>query len=223
MMKKIPDLIDKCIKDLKGERPIFHSEADFQHSLAIKFEKNKSDYGIEKVRLEKRMFISDKRDFYIDIVLITNSGKEILVELKYKTKETDKIIDKGEEFKLKNHGARDLGGFDFFKDISRIEEFKEKYPQRFLLGYVIFLSNDLRYLESARKDSCYVNFCLTNGREIIRPVNLDWNVSVKKDWQKRRGAIKINGHYCLNWDDYSLLMSISKKPYKFKYIVVEIV
>ena len=56
---------------------------------------------------------------HIDIlVIIDNCWYPI--ELKYKTLKCS-IISDGENFYLKNHGAEDLGKYDFHKDVQYIE------------------------------------------------------------------------------------------------------
>jgi len=58
--------LQKVIHLLSKERPLFHSEADFQHALAWAIHKNYPDV---EVRLEKREVINGK-EIYFDISII---------------------------------------------------------------------------------------------------------------------------------------------------------
>lgn len=210
------DLLDikQILVELGEKRQIFHSEADFQHSLACKFYENKTKLGIKEIRLEWRSFINEKND-YIDIILVTKNDELIPIELKYKTKKTNKIKDQNkEEFELKDHGARDLGGYGFIKDIERIESFIEKYTEKSNKGYVIFLTNDLNYIKRpSNKEVCYINFSIHQFRKLKKTLN--W-IGEKKSWKK--DPINLNGEYEINWEDYSTL-----ENQKFKFILLEII
>lgn len=76
--------IEKVLRDLFKDRPIFHSEADFQFALAWRI---KEQYSKAKIRLEMRSDNFDKKE-YIDILVELN-GKKYPIELKYKTKKLD--------------------------------------------------------------------------------------------------------------------------------------
>jgi hypothetical protein len=205
--------IKQILLELSKERQIFHSEADFQHSLACKFNEHKKALGIKEIRLERRSFIDEKND-YIDIVLVTTDNKLIPIELKYKTKKTPRLKDQnGEEFELKNHGARDLGGYNFIKDIQRIESFIKKYLENSDKGYVIFLTNDPSYLTLPKKSVCYANFSIHQSRKFGNET-LCW-FGEKKSWQEE--PIKLKGKYELNWEKYSSL-----EGQKFNFILLEI-
>ena len=100
---------------LANKRPVFHSEADFQHALAWELQLL---YPNVNIRLEYRPPWLDRRN-YMDIWVI-DEDTAIAVELKYKTRSVDISIG-GEQFALQNHAAQDLGRYDFVKDIERLE------------------------------------------------------------------------------------------------------
>ena len=206
--------IKEILEKLGKERRIFHCEADFQYALACKFYENKTRLGIKEIRLEWRSFINEKND-YIDIILITKNDERIPIELKYKTKKTHKLKDQnGEEFELKNHGARDLGGYGFIKDIEKIESFIKKYPEKSNKGYVIFLTNDLKYLDPPNsKEVCYINFSIHQSRKLGNKT-LCW-IGEKKPWKK--DPIKLRREYKINWEKYSSL-----EDQEFKFILLEV-
>ena len=93
--------LDDILFKLGEKRPIFHSEADFQHSLAWEIHLQKNS----ELRLEYPYRKDPETIYQVDIVVL-EKDKIIPIELKYKTKEFNKIIYK-EMYSLKNHGADD--------------------------------------------------------------------------------------------------------------------
>ena len=108
--------IDKIMYQLSRWRPIFHSEADFQFSLAWMI---KEQYPNCDIRLE---FVPEfNPNLHLDILVILD-GKWIPIELKYTTRKYIKTIN-DEVYMLKEQGAKDQGCYNYLKDIMRIEEF----------------------------------------------------------------------------------------------------
>jgi hypothetical protein len=93
-------------------RPIFHSEADFQHAFAWQLHEAHPD---ARIRLETRPSPGVRLD-----VLATIDGLRIAFELKYLLRDITVTID-GELFQLPNGGAQDLRRYDFVKDVARLE------------------------------------------------------------------------------------------------------
>jgi hypothetical protein len=148
-MDKI-DIID-CLKKLSDSRPIFHSEDDFNHSLAMELDrylnKTKSNYSI---RFETpipiqyiRRGLNTPQDFfaYIDILIINSKKEWIPIEIKYKTKKLAKPYSDvwGVEFNPKNHSAADVSRYDIRKDIFRLEQLLNE--PKVAKGFSIFLTN----------------------------------------------------------------------------------
>ena len=121
MKDKFEEIVNTALKSLFQNRIIFHSEADFQHALAMTIAENENI----KIRLEKPCTISKDNqngNIKIDIELTANEDEKdfkYAIELKYKTKELNcKYL--GENFDLKTQGAHNLGRYDFWKDCERI-------------------------------------------------------------------------------------------------------
>ena len=72
---------DHILQELAKKRPVFHSEADFQHALAWEIYSSDNDYSI---RLEYP-FQHDQGIFYVDILLF-NKFEKIVLELKIQNK-----------------------------------------------------------------------------------------------------------------------------------------
>ncbi len=113
---------------LAAERPIFHSEADFQHAFAWLLHR---EYPELAVRLEVPLRVGEKT---IHVDLLAAGVQTIAVELKYKTRAVGVDV-AGEEFRVSSHAAQDLGRYDFIKDIERLELLAK--ARRCVVGYAV--------------------------------------------------------------------------------------
>ena len=184
--------IHQVLDSLRAKRKLFSSEADFQFSLAWTI---KELYPQVEVRLEY-VPADYNPNIYIDIVVF-DGDTMIPIELKYKTKKTDKLVD-GERFMLKNQLAQDLGRYDFLKDIQRIEFMKQHFPN-FQEGYAILLTNDPSYLAKPRANSSYAAFRIAEGD--TKGGSLRWAEGSKSS--KGRPGIDLLGEYPIKWSEYS--------------------
>lgn len=206
--------IEDVMNKLSKERPVFHSEADFQHSLAWEIHKMHPNFNI---RLEKREEINGE-EFYLDIFITPKhfrSDKICALELKYKTKRL-KITISNEGYHLKDQSAQDCGRYDFCKDIERLEKVLKKYDG---IGFAIFLTNDDLYwrtpqnLNTADKD-----FRIHEGRVIKG--TLKWREGTSTGTMRgRESPIKLTGEYNIHWKDYS---DLKRKNGKFRYVCVKV-
>jgi hypothetical protein len=200
---------------LSIDRPIFHSEADFQHALAWTIQKTYPDF---EVRLEKREGPKGNEK-YFDICIIVSS-RIIPIEVKYKTRALQwKIIgrDRVENYSLKYHAAYGLVRYDFIKDIARIEEYKNG-------GFVIFLTNDKLYWEESSYKGFDDGFKIHEGKK-LRGV-LRWKPGIAPGSIKgREKPITLKGEYALHWENYSALKDESSpQPSNatFRYVLIEV-
>jgi hypothetical protein len=212
------DLVRKALTALSNVRPIFHSEADFQHAFAwaIHVADPNSD-----VRLEAPFHTSEQRQ-YLDLV-VRRGEREIGVELKYKTRRL-LAETKAETFLLENQGAQDQGRYDFFKDIRRLEQFVATSASR--SGLAAFLTNDNAYWKPVeRLDAGYSEFAMTEGR--IVGGTLAWQAAAGAGTRRSRDdAITLAGQYRLEWEHYSTLQCRLPRPGpygRFRYVVAEVV
>ena len=141
MKDTFEEIVNNALKSLFQNRIIFHSEADFQHALAMTIAENENI----KIRLEKPCTISGDNqngNIKIDIELTANEDEKdfkYAIELKYKTKKFNCTYF-GENFDLKTQGAQPNSRYDFWKDCERITKL-----ENFCGGCVIFLTNDALY------------------------------------------------------------------------------
>ena len=101
--------------------------------------------------------------------VLVRKGKEFLpIELKYKTKTVRKELLRfgesvAEEIEvMKNQGAQDLGLYDFWKDVRRIEIVRKRF-KAIISGLAVFVTNDQAYLKAGRNTSNHIQFSMTEG------------------------------------------------------------
>jgi len=99
-MIEVHEILDIIAK----KRPIFHSEADFQHTFAWEIHQKLPNAS---VRLELPVQVKNQY-LHID-VWIKNQDEILAVELKYKTRGLSVSID-NEQYRLKNQSAKILEG-----------------------------------------------------------------------------------------------------------------
>ena len=200
---------------LAEERPIFHSEADFQFALARQIETLMPDRGI---RLE-RPFAFDGANRYLDLWL---RAPGIAIELKYRTRRLS-FRHEGESFSLKNQNARDHGRYDFIEDIRRIEEIATKRRvadgDQFSQGYAVLLTNDNLYWENGGEGTVDEAFRIHEGRQLKR--RMAWAPWASEGTIKdRESPLALHNSYTLRWRPYS---SPPTENGKFRYLAVKIV
>ena len=203
--------ITEIMKDLAKGRPIFHSEADFQHALAWEIHKERKNC---QVRLEYPFQGKGKNRKYLDIWL---PSMEIAIELKYRTRELKHQQGK-EFFDLRNQSAQDEGRYAFLKDIERLEKMIDDGQAR--EGFAVLLTNDPLFWDNSPKNKTQAaDFLIYDGR-VIKD-EMKWP-KVKK-WMKKNGVdkpIKLDGCYELNWQDYS---NCGVGEYRqFRYLAVKV-
>lgn len=188
------DMISQALQGLSVHRPIFHSEADFQLSLAWQLQ---LDQPQASIRLERRPIADIPRR--LDIAL-TVEGLRVAIEVKYLVRSLAVPID-GEMFVLQQQGAHDVRRYDVCKDVLRLEQFVDAGVAD--VGHALVLSNDMGYWSGGRKaDPVDSAFRLTEGRT-LRGV-LAWSGDAGAGTTKgREEELPLRGEYPLHWQDYS--------------------
>lgn len=203
--------IYRVLEELAKERPLFHSEADFQQEVAFLI---RSTAGA-KVRLETPIAGLAGRAA-LDILVIEETGKTA-VELKY-LKQAMSLEHEGEVFNLPATGARDISRYDCCKDIRRLEHLVGAGAVD--RGYLIVLTNDPGFWKPGVKiDAFDVGFHLWDGRVVTG--SLAWSTNAGKGTvTKREEPIELSGNYVISWRDFSYP---SEHRYaKFRVLVVEV-
>lgn len=186
--------LSEIIKEFNGK--IFQSEAQFQFELAWKLNEKYGNGDDLAVELEDRMVEKDvKRKYYTDIV-VKQGDYRVAIELKYKTAEYE---NKNENLYLFNHGAVDLGRYDYIWDVHRIELLKgvskskdfgeEKLDvpkqKRCKKGFAVLLTNEKKYWEEkSKEDNIPIDYQFLFGekqKQLFSDV-LDWKKDDEKEY-----------------------------------------
>ena len=185
--------IHDSLATLAMNRPVFHSEADFQHALAWQIQQLCPD---AKIRLEFPVAGESQR--HLDISL--RHGEEyFLLELKYKTRGLKATVS-DEAFHLRDQGAQPLGRYDYLKDIERLEAMLvEQVGNR---GYAILLSNDHGYWRQSGSYTVDAAFRLHEGSRVKSLRHWGPNASPGTT-SGREDPISLRGNYRNQWRDYA--------------------
>lgn len=193
-------------------RPLFHSEADFQHLFAWELHVELPEAHI---RLE-RPFETTLGLLHLDVITEIETRLHI-VELKYKTRGTATHVG-SELYQLQNHGAQPLGRYDMLKDIVRLEAIVQKPGAS--VAHAILLTNDSAYWAKPRTMAdTSAGSSLHDGR--LLSGRLDWSSSASPGTKRgRKEAIQVSGRYLLQWRDYS---TIEARSYpRFRYLAIDV-
>lgn len=205
-MSKLIDIVQQDVfAFLESNEELLFNERDFQMHLATWLRKSANDYDdvdveyyVPKIELPNYVWDSELR---LDIV-VKKDGEYCPVELKYKTKKVERQISRFDEMLddkvvvMKNQGAQDLGMYDFWKDVRRIELVRNRFA-KVKGGLAIFVTNDALYTKASRPESNNYLLNMNEGKH-----------SVIKHWQNENSACaKMNSYksfevekeYSINW------------------------
>jgi hypothetical protein len=146
---------------------------------------------------------NDSNNIYIDIVLERND-RFYSIEIKFKTANQalpHLIFGQIINVYLGHYGAQNIGCYDFWKDLKRIEFFEStfEFVQR---GLVLFISNDLSYQNEPRNPNVgYAPFSIHQGREVTPNALLNWNPGRNGNLAIANGrpGFIVNYNYTINW------------------------
>jgi hypothetical protein len=226
--------MERILSELSRERPVFHSEADFQLALAFKMQ---LIYPQLAIRLERTEIIDNKK-LRIDVVA-HKDGHTTLMELKYSTRRLRVQVhlaeDAYETYNTLDQAAHDLCRYDFLKDIQRLELLVERHTLRGhnAVGYAILLTNDSAYWKEPTRDEVIdYAFRLHEGRTIAGGELLQWDERAGHGTKKsREEPIILRGDYIFRWRWYSDCLTHPRvKPFEdeltryaeFRYLLVRV-
>ncbi|MFD2422151.1 hypothetical protein [Amycolatopsis pigmentata] len=188
-------LLAEVVAALAAERPVFHSEADFQHHLA--WTVRGFDPSL-RVRLEVRPV--PELGLQLDLLLIQpSSGERVAVELKYATRALSVDVG-GEAFYLRSHDAQDIRRHDFIKDLVRLETLVDRgVVDR---GWALFLTNDHGFWQTSARVTVDAAFRLHDG-QVLRS-SLAWGDEAGEGTRRGRDKpLELTGAYPLRWTEFS--------------------
>ena len=199
--------VHRLMTSLSDRRPIFHSEADFQHEFAWEI---RSARPYSKVRLEYPIGPETQKAVHLDIWLPI---EQVAIELKYYTRKF--AADWHDEvFLLRNHGAHPPKRYDFVNDIQRLEQSKCKN------GFAILLTNDPLYWQAPpRSGTIDAAFRVHESKELTGRLN--WRGSPAAGTiRDRESNISLSGVYKMRWRDY---WEFSAQRFgQFRYLTVSV-
>lgn len=180
---------------LAALRPVFHSEADFQHNLAWLLHKE-----IPEAEILLEYPLSGKINGAIDILMYVGE-ESFAIELKYLCNRLQ-LKHGRHSFDLRRQGAQDIRRYDVMKDIQRMERaVNEGLATQ---AAVVVLSNDASYWKGPSNiESGSYAFSIMDGREVTGM--LDWASHIGPGTRRaRESTIKLANAYKCAWQDYSM-------------------
>lgn len=189
--------LGQILRNMSQHRPIFHSEADFQHTLAWALHLQNPNMNI---RLEYPKAVNHQK-YTVDIFAFSRNTRYFF-ELKYKKARIDNFSLNSEIYHFSNDNAYDQSCYDFCQDIFRLEQIVG--DSRNNRGYCIFLSNASNYWQGGEQGTFYDNFKICEKR-LLEGI-LRWRRGASVGTRRGREApIRLHGRYTLRWRDYSNL------------------
>lgn len=203
-------LLKNSLTKLSDYRPIFHSEADFQHSLAWQIKVSHPD---AEIRLETPMGRNEVG--FVDLRVQIDNLK-IAIELKYLVKKINYGQNDSESFFLKNQGAQDIRRYDVIKDLCRVESLvKSKDSDS---GAVIILTNDEQYWKKRNKNRITIDSDFRIHQDEVLTGERMWRGEPSAGTIKNRDKkLTVEGNYRLNWLDFS---DLEEKNGTFRYLFI---
>jgi hypothetical protein len=186
--------LDDVIARLGRHRPVFHSEADLQHSFARLLWELAPD-------VHSRLEVPQRhlgRAEYPDLLCIGPSARTA-IEFKYFTRRwTGAACVPAENYALKGHAATDLARLHFVRDIARLERFCQRSGQN---GLAIMVTNDPALWTPpgpGRRQTRDHAFRIHEGRKLTG--TLLW-----AEGTYAPNTCALRGTYVLDWQPYSEL------------------
>lgn len=215
--------IDQALGSLAGRRPVFHSEADFQHELAVEIR----DLFQCKIRLEvPKAILINGTPTKAEIDLLVRTPPEdnwTAIELKY-CKRAANLTHQDEQFALANSWGTNLSRFDCLADLMRVEAIVAAGHAK--QGFAVFLTNapEAWQTDVGVTTNMAGHFSIHEARAIPAGAPLDWNPPnppVGSVGVKRRAPyapITIAREQTCCWTDFS---DLGQANGTFRYLVLE--
>lgn len=208
----------RIMAELAKERPLFHSEADFQHSLGWMI---REMYPDARVFAEVKSFYPTRsvsgrtRRCSLDL-LVEHSKRKIAIELKYKTAEVRSLKVQGHDFFIPREGAQDTIRYDFLSDLMRLEN--QALAKSDTVGYAVLLTNDSLYWTPPDHQTKDWQFRLHPSRKEVSG-RMMWRKDTAASTRKgRETPIDLRKPYRLKWIPYSQIKSM--KSSEFRYLMM---
>ena len=189
---------------LESNEELLFNERDFQMHLAtwLRNSSNRYDdvdveYYVPCQELDNYVWGSELR---LDIV-VKKDDEYCPVELKYKTKKVERKISRFDEdltddvVVMKNQGAQDLGMYDFWKDVRRVELVRNRF-ERVKGGLAVFVTNDVFYTKGSKESSNNYLFNMSAGKAHSRQKH--W-ANPESTCAKSHPDFEVEREYTIEW------------------------
>jgi len=207
-MKIDVNTIQKLIGTLAAKRCVFCSEMDFQIHLAWLMKEMGYELSLE--------YNPECFDANASIDIMIWKPERVVVELKYKTTHF-KTEDNGHPLHLKNHSARDIGRYDFIKDISRVEHVVSSGKAD--RGFAIFLTNDSGYWRPGRVGTADEMFHMFDGRP-MKNGTFEWGPNTGDGTKRgREKSLTLIRDYVFGWKDYAVF---GEGNGLFRFLIIDV-
>jgi len=176
------------------------------------------------------------QEMYLDLVVTDKYESEYVpIEIKYKTRRltTNKIFNKKTEEEielLRNQGAHNIGMYNFWKDVHRLEMVRDTYCDFGVKsGIAIFVTNDPHYFkpeEKEKDDVIRFLFRMTEGRKTSKGV-LEWKergkgYDIGDNVIKTYPKFELEGCYKIEWQDIRQVHNpLQHRDFRYCMVVVE--
>lgn len=200
-------LLRGAMDALAPKRPIFHSEADFQHAPAWEIQLRHPEASI---RLEKR--VATHPNIELDL-LVELDGSQLGVELKYPRRGMSAEV--GNELFILSTGADDHSRYFAVEDVARLERLVAQ--KTIDGGALVFLTNvaNVWAPPASGRAVLYDAFRLHDGHTLAGTLNWgDWGAPGGRP-SGASGIIALKASYPILWRDYSIIGDI-----QFRYLIV---
>lgn len=191
---------------LESNEELLFNERDFQMHLATwlrnfsnRYDDVDVEYYVPWQELEGYVWESELR---LDIV-VKKDGEYCPVELKYKTKKVERQITRFDEVMhdkvvvIKNQGAQDLGMYDFWKDVRRVELVRNRF-ERVKGGLAVFVTNDVFYTKGSKESSNNYLFNMSVGKAHSRQKH--W-ANPESTCAKTHPNFEVEKEYAVEWHE----------------------
>ena len=191
---------------LESNEELLFNERDFQMHLATWLRGSANAYDDVDVEYYVPWQVLDgyvwESELRLDIV-VKKDGEYCPVELKYKTKKVERKISRfdedltGEVVVMKNQGAQDLGMYDFWKDVRRVELVRNRF-ERVKGGLAVFVTNDEFYTKGSKETSNNYLFNMDGGKAHSRQKH--W-ANPESTCAKTHPNFDVEKEYTIDWYD----------------------
>ena len=202
------ELVEHVIQDIKeyldsNHKEILFNERDFQMHLAMWLEQSANTYTDVDLEyyIPNRELDSYNWDSELRLDLLVHKDDEYLpIELKYKTKKVVKQLMRFDEMLedvevVKNQSAKNLGCYDFWKDVRRLELVRKRF-NKVKHGIAVFMTNDKVYKSHINETANSYYFCMGEGKHSVEK---KWNNDCKI--KEGRPSFTVEKEYEINWKE----------------------